>query len=888
MPDRGPIIAGEIDPKAPRVVGAGGRLLSAVIDAVWAMQPDVLGRFYQVIMRHDIGVRIAPEVVADIVAARSSGPGRAGDNGYELWGSVAVIPIGGVIAKHANQVNGSSQPRGTSTESVRKARAAALADGAVSSILYHIESPGGYIGGVETLAAEIAGNKGGQKPEWTFFDDLGASAAYWIGSQASRVLAGPTATVGSIGVYMVVPDTSRAYEAEGVHMNLVRYGEGKGAGVDGVPVDAAALAKFQQRVNESGDAFVAAVVRGRGMTREQAVKLATGDTWSGEELVKRGLVDALAPSAEAVAAEMDKRYGKGAGGGGGGGGRGAAAAGGSGGVGANGIDDQAAAVAATATAGNPAEDTVNKRMIGIAGMAAGLAMLDPDAGGTGGGGGGGGGGTTTAPPPGNAADTTAQTLAAERKRVADIGALAARHAGNAAIQTLAAEAVKNGQSVAEFGLAAAEKLAPPPTGHVAGGGVVNDKGVGISVGEEAHEKRRDGLTLMLLMRTAHEISSAIEAGGVRASKMCDVLGFASAADVQRAMRDVRTGGLMGYSLMDIAEECAMRAHGISTIQALRARFPQAAIFAAAFNSSSDFPLMLSNYANKRLMAAYAETQVIWQNFCITGSASDFKDHRILSMSEAPNFELVVTGKTPREASFNERQHTIAIDTYGRRGSFDFKALRNDDLSAFNRMGQMFGIAAKRVPEDLFLTLLQSASGLGPTMSAVLGKNGETKVAAVPLLDAAHNNVAGSGGAIAEGTLDTAYQAMRNQRGFGEDNAYLDIMPDRILCSTAKYLTANKLYVSEVKVGGTNAEPNMMKGRFRPFDSPRLTDTNRWWVFADPAQAPVFQVNFLDGVQTPQYAPINDGDPLNYRFQYTLLGVGVAAIDWFGVYGNAGA
>jgi signal peptide peptidase SppA len=869
MPDRGPILAGENDPSRPRVVAAGGRLLSAVIEAVWAMEPSVLGRFYQVVMRHDLGVKVAPEVVAEIVAGRGAGPGTGAmnENGYAMAGSVAVIPIGGVIAKHANQVNGSSQPRGTSTESVRRAFAAAQADRAVSSILLHVESPGGYIGGVETLAAEIFAARETGKPTWTFFDDIGASAAYWIGSQASRVLAGPVADVGSIGVYMVIPDTSRAYEEEGIHMNLVKYGKGKGAGVDGVPVDAAALDKFQQRVNDIGDAFVAAVVRGRGMSRESATSLATGDTWTGSKLVATGLVDDLARSAEAVAAEMDKRFGS-------------KAEGGKGRAEASGTQNQAPAIAAAASAGNPAEGNVK---IGIGAMAAGLALLaaaGTDVGA-------GGGGVATEPDKAVIERTRMEAIAAENKRVNAIRSLAARHAGNAEIQKLADEAIKDpNRTVEAFGLAAAEKLAPPPTGHVAGGGSANAAGVGVEVGQEEQDKLRGALELMLLEKTAPEVNAALSAGGDRGSRMAEVLGFATAPDAIRAMQQMRASGLKTMRLLDVAEEFVMRRHGLSHRRQLATRFPGVEFFGAAFNSSSDFPLLLSNYAQKRLMAAYQEVATHWQEFCTVGQASDFKDQRVLGISEAPNFELVITGMTPAEATFNERQNTLAVDIYAKRGSFDFKALRNDDLSAFTRMGQMFGQAAKRVPEDLFFTLLQQNSGLGPTLGAVTGAQAADTIAAATMIHATHNNV-GTSGALSDTTIDDAWQKAKQQRGFGKDKAYMEVMLDRVLVPTNLEMTASRWYKNDVKPGGTNNEANMVQGRLRPVSSPRLTSTTRWWAFANPAIMPCFQMNFLDGVQTPQFTQINDGDPLNWRFQYTLMGVGVAGIDWFGVVGNAG-
>ena len=45
-----------------------------------------------------------------------------------------------------------------------------------------------------------------------YIDDCACSAAYWIASQASEVYANPTASFGSIGVYVVLIDSSAAAE----------------------------------------------------------------------------------------------------------------------------------------------------------------------------------------------------------------------------------------------------------------------------------------------------------------------------------------------------------------------------------------------------------------------------------------------------------------------------------------------------------------------------------------------------------------------------------------------------------------------------------------------------------------------------------------------------
>jgi hypothetical protein len=69
------------------------------------------------------------------------------------------------------------------------------------------------------------------------------------------------------------------------------------------------------------------------------------------------------------------------------------------------------------------------------------------------------------------------------------------------------------------------------------------------------------------------------------------------------------------------------------------------------------------------------------------------------------------------------------------------------------------------------------------------------------------------------------------------------------------------------------------------DSPRLSGT-AWYLMADPMDEPVFEVAFLDGVQTPyleQDEPF-DVDGIRWKIR---LDYGVGAIGWRGIVKNLG-
>ena len=79
---------------------------------------------------------------------------------------------------------------------------------------------------------------------------------------------------------------------------------------------------------------------------------------------------------------------------------------------------------------------------------------------------------------------------------------------------------------------------------------------------------------------------------------------------------------------------------------------------------------------------------------------------------------------------------------------------------------------------------------------------------------------------------------------------------------------------------------MFRGLFRDVvDTPRLTGT-RNYLFADPSEAPVIEVAFLDGNQEP-YVEQQAGFTVDGTQYKVRLDFGVAAIDYRGAVTNAG-
>lgn len=199
---------------------------------------------------------------------------------------IAILPIAGPMMK------GRSKYAHANTLDVRRGLRAATRDEDVGGILLLIDSPGGMVAGTQELADDVR-SASDEKPVWAHGDDLMASAAYWMASQASRITANRAAEVGSIGTLAVVEDSSEQASIEGITVHVVSTGELKGAFTPGAPVTDAQLDYLRERVEELNGHFLDAVGRGRMLEGDGLGNVATGRVWGSVEARRLGLIDSV-------------------------------------------------------------------------------------------------------------------------------------------------------------------------------------------------------------------------------------------------------------------------------------------------------------------------------------------------------------------------------------------------------------------------------------------------------------------------------------------------------------------------------------------------------------------------------------------------------------------
>jgi signal peptide peptidase SppA len=280
-------------------------LVAEFLATPWALMPERLSALASVISRWSQGTPASDEAKFQIQTDRVLRDTRRQTSAVISGGGIAVIPIYGVITQRGNMVDDVSGPGMVSTQIVTQMIRQAVADDAVSQILLDIDSPGGSVYGVSELGDAILSARS-QKPVVAIANSLAASAAYWVGSQASEFYVTAGGEVGSIGVWQAHFDYSQALAAEGVTPTLISAGKFKVEGNPYAPLSEEAQGFMQSRVDDYFLAFTKAIAKGRNLPIAQVRDgMGQGRVLGADAALAQNMVDGIA-SFDQVLSKMQK------------------------------------------------------------------------------------------------------------------------------------------------------------------------------------------------------------------------------------------------------------------------------------------------------------------------------------------------------------------------------------------------------------------------------------------------------------------------------------------------------------------------------------------------------------------------------------------------------
>ena len=173
------------------------------------------------------------------------------------------------------------------------------------AVVLEWNSPGGGVTACDQLRAAVA-RLAEARPVVSHIAGQGASGAYMAAIAAQKVVALPTAVVGSIGVISLRPVADELLRKVGLGFSVTKSGPYKDMGAFYREPTPDEKAKEEELINEFFDDFVAWVAQARRMPEGKVREAATGEVFTGRTAARLGLVDEVGDRRRAVelAAEM--------------------------------------------------------------------------------------------------------------------------------------------------------------------------------------------------------------------------------------------------------------------------------------------------------------------------------------------------------------------------------------------------------------------------------------------------------------------------------------------------------------------------------------------------------------------------------------------------------
>ena len=198
-------------------------------------------------------------------------------------GSVAIIPIRSEILKYDQPCG----PRGS--QSILSDVKSADQNPNIKSILLVVDSPGGQVTGTDLLAEAICNST---TPVVAYIEGMAASAAYWIISGASKIIASSDLDrIGSIGTMLMVEDLQPALEAQGVKFHEIYASLSVDKNVDFNHVLDGKYESYQKNVLDViNSKFLSSIKANRSAVDDSTL---TGKMYFAPEAIALGLVDEI-------------------------------------------------------------------------------------------------------------------------------------------------------------------------------------------------------------------------------------------------------------------------------------------------------------------------------------------------------------------------------------------------------------------------------------------------------------------------------------------------------------------------------------------------------------------------------------------------------------------
>jgi phage major head subunit gpT-like protein/phage head maturation protease len=267
------------------------------------------------------------------------------------------------------------------------------------------------------------------------------------------------------------------------------------------------------------------------------------------------------------------------------------------------------------------------------------------------------------------------------------------------------------------------------------------------------------------------------------------------------------------------------------------------IQASGFSTFS-LPGILSNTANKFLVAGFSHVESAWRSVAAIRTASDFKAITSYSLTGDMTYEKLGPGGELKHATVGELPYTNRVETYGKMFAITRQDIINDDLSALTDVPRKLGRGAGLAMNEVFWAEFMNNAAFFTTGNA--------------------NLLAG----VTVGTNDSRLGIEGLTRGSTQfmlqtdpDGKPVAIQPRILLVPPSLKVPAMTL-MNSTEIRDTTASTvfgtsNPHAGNYSVvvstyLQSPAITGNSAtaWYLLADPNDIAAIEVRFLNGRDTP--------------------------------------
>lgn len=213
---------------------------------------------------------------------------------YEVIDGVAIIPIQGSLAQRVSGLRPYSGMVGYNQ--IDTMLEMAVQDAMVRAILLDVDSPGGEVARCFDTSRKIAkySKRNGGKPIIGAANEQSCSAGYSLISGCDEIYMPETGIVGSIGVWTLLVDLTRALDQDGIEVTMIRAGERKARGGPYERADKALVSKLENWVEDTRVQFSNIVAENRKVPVNKIMDQ-EGDWFHGDDAINQGLIDGIGP-----------------------------------------------------------------------------------------------------------------------------------------------------------------------------------------------------------------------------------------------------------------------------------------------------------------------------------------------------------------------------------------------------------------------------------------------------------------------------------------------------------------------------------------------------------------------------------------------------------------